>query len=218
MGKVIAHNFFSLVGQQFGRLTVLQDAGRTARNSVIWLCQCECGEIIKTGTSKLRSGHTRSCGCLGREQALSRLDAFHKTSKVHGETHANRTKEYKAWGSMKERCLNPLHPSYARYGGRGIKICGRWVNDYLAFLNDMGRSKPSESLDRIDVNGNYEPSNCRWVDSKVQGRNKTNTKYMSIGGIKYKAIDVANTLGVDRNLIYTFLKIDALIKEKYVLV
>ena len=210
-----AHNSARLVGHTFGRLTVICDVGRTKHKSVLWKCVCECGQETVLSSNVLKSSHTQSCGCYGREQALVRLGGLHKINKVHGETHSNRTKEYKAWGSMKERCLKPSHPSYPRYGGRGVKICPQWAKNYLQFLGDMGRAKPGESLDRIDVDGDYSPENCRWADAKTQSRNKTNTLFMDLNGRRVRAIEVAGSLGVGRNHVYMYLRVKKLLAEKY---
>jgi hypothetical protein len=133
---------------------------------------CYCGKEFSAVTSKVNIGHTTSCGCK-RINTLSRIMA------THGKTY---TKEYNTFRGMLERCSNKNHRAYKNYGARGITVCDRWLNSFENFLEDMGEKPSSKhSLDRIDNNGNYEPSNCRWVDNKTQSTNqRTNLK------IKYK--------------------------------
>ena len=141
------------------------ERGFTRLGKVRWLCRCECGAEWTVAASSLTRGLSRSCGCLRRRQAWNYQ---------HGESgHSFYSVEYNAWMHMRQRCSNPNYHAYARYGGRGIKVCDRWLNSFEAFLADMGR-RPSgrRSLDRIDNNGNYEPSNCRWATPVQQIRNR----------------------------------------------
>ena len=162
-------------GQRFGRLlvvsfvdTVKQSKGRAAR----WKCVCDCGGETVVFGSLLRNGNTRSCGCLVLETIINR-------SRRHGMAKRGpRSAEYVAWNNMKQRCGNPNSSHFNRYGGRGIRVCDRWIigengkNGFECFLLDMGE-KPSaaHSIDRINRDGNYEPANCRWADQKTQVRN-----------------------------------------------
>lgn len=151
-----------LVGIRFGFLVVVADAGSkktSAGNRSHWLCRCDCGKEKIVLGSTLLYGKTKSCG---RCALIS-----------HGESYgAHETTEYRTWGQMWSRCNNPHHDSWKDYGGRGIVVCGRW-RSYETFLADMGR-KPTaaHSIDRIDVDGNYEPGNCRWVTKKEQTGNR----------------------------------------------
>lgn len=159
-----------ITGQKFSRLMVIAEAGyhtkQNGQKTLKWLCKCDCGnEHIVIG-SKLKNGHTKSCGCLKIETTKS------GARRSHG---MNRTVEYEAWCGMIKRCTNPNYSGFSNYGGRGITICERWL-DFKAFYDDMGDRPDNTSLDRVDVNGNYEPSNCRWATPKEQCRNRRNNR------------------------------------------
>jgi hypothetical protein len=160
-----------LSGQRFARLEVIErDYNR--KGAAYWRVRCDCGTELSVTSQCLRTGHTRSCGCLRREVTIAR-------STKHGlMTRDGKSKPtYNSWSNMIRRCTNPTHDRWEDYGGRGIKVCERW-RDYPAFLEDMGEKPLGTTLDRID-NDNYEPGNCRWETHAKQNRNKRRFKLTS---------------------------------------
>lgn len=151
----------------FGRLTVLEPAGKLYGSSTAYLCQCTCGNTTVVAGFSLRRGATKSCGCLQRESVTRR-------STIHG---LSKTPEYRSWASMHARCYNPESNRYHRYGARGVVVCERW-HTFENFLKDMGNRPTGTTLDRKDNDGNYEKSNCRWSGRRTQARNtRTNVTF-----------------------------------------
>lgn len=159
--------------KRFGRLVVVADGGRNSNGSCRWHVRCDCGVEKCVDGYHVRAGNIRSCGCLNRELTAER-------NRTHGYC-TIAPLAYASWKGMLSRCLDPQNPAYKHYGGRGIVICKAW-KDFLAFYGDMGERAPSLSLDRIDGDKGYEPSNCRWSTLQEQNQNRKNTQYLTIDG------------------------------------
>lgn len=163
------HNYADLTGEQFNRLTVVRRVGKKYGTQVLWECQCICGAVVGATTGSLRSGHTKSCGCLSIDRATKH--GMHKSS------------EYLIWQQAKERCHNPKKTSYSRYGARGIYMVDEWRNDFQRFFADMGVRPSSEhTLERVDNDGPYAPWNCIRVTKEAQYRNRRQTVWLEFGG------------------------------------
>lgn len=162
-----------LTGKRFGRLLVVEKAGKMYGNQT-YLCKCDCGNIVRCYHSNLTKGASQSCGCLQKELASKRF-------KTHG---MRNSRLYDVYTNMKSRCSNPKNKSYSNYGGRGIKVCNEWMESFDNFMEWALSSGYSESLtlDRIDVNGNYCPENCRWATVFQQVNNKRKTIWVEICG------------------------------------
>lgn len=152
-----------ITGQTFGRALVIRRAENAKDGRTRWDCRCVCGSLFTARGKHLRRGEIVSCGCFQAQRAS-------ECSFVHG---ASKTRLYKVWAAMKQRCENPKNKSYKNYGARGIRVCAAWSNSFEQFLADMGeRPAPDLSIERINNNGHYEPSNCKWATDAEQRLNK----------------------------------------------
>lgn len=189
----------NLIGKRFGKLIVVDDTGfRTKSGFIQWLCSCDCGDTTIVSTGNLLNGNTQSCGCLRNEATV-------KKNKTHGHS---KERLYRIWSHMKERCYSKTYDHYNNYGGRGITVCDEWLNDYMSFREwaykngyDENAKHGECTIDRINVNGNYCPENCRWVDMKTQHGNTTQNKYITFNGETHCFSEWENILGLSRGIL-----------------
>ena len=188
-----------ITGQKFGRLTVISYAGNNRDNKALWNCVCECGNEVVARMDSLKSGDKQSCGCLNNEKRAQR---FIERNMKHGLRH---TRLYIVWCDMRRRCNNDKAHEYKNYGGRGIRVCEEWNNDFKSFYDwsmANGYNENAErgecTIDRIDVNGDYTPGNCRFVDLMVQGGNKRNNRLITHNGEKKTQSEWARFYGKNR--------------------
>ena len=161
------------VGQIFGRLTVIGLNRKDAKCRKYYDVHCKCGLDFVACGSSLKRGRTKSCGCLRRQ--VSKQQGYKNKTHGHSYIDSKASPTYGSWVSMKQRCLNPKMARYSDYGGRGITVCGRWLK-FENFLADMGERPENRSLDRIENDGNYEPSNCKWSTLSEQRNNRRKDK------------------------------------------
>lgn len=192
-----------LTGMRFGRLTVIKESENSIRKKNVhrtWLCLCDCGKEKTIRSSALTGGKTVSCGCYGVEQ------------RAKGCTKHNHSNDrlYKLRRGMMQRCNNPKAPGYESYGGRGITICDEWLgeNGFINFYNWAISNGYSDELtiDRIDVNGNYEPSNCRWVTIREQNYNKRSTHYITAFGKTQSMAEWVKEYRLNKSTFYARIK------------
>jgi hypothetical protein len=187
------HVLIDITNQRFGRLTVKEQSTNSIHNRVRWVCLCDCGNEIVAIAGSLRNGDTRSCGCLHKE-TIGQI-AF-----KHG---GSGTPENRAWQNMKTRCLNSNNHAYNDYGGRGISVCPEWRESFETFYKYMGpRPSPAHTLERNNVNGNYEPGNCRWATRTEQARNKRNTHFVDFNGKRMSLSEVAEITGIGHSTLW----------------
>lgn len=187
-----------LTGQRFGRLAVIGQSSRHNRQ-VLWLCKCDCGQTTIVTGGNLRSGNTRSCGCLNRETSSVRMKSQRHNEGADGHTY---TRLYRIWRGLMNRCFNTADLGYSRYGGRGIECCAEWM-EWAAFQDWAVSSgyQASLTLDRIDNNGPYAPYNCRWADVYQQNNNKRNNHYLSCFGERHTVAEWSRITGLKQTTI-----------------
>lgn len=188
---------------KFGRLTVIEKAEPHVSKGGVhkgqWLCECDCGNIVKVITSNLIAGNSTSCGCYNNEQIKIR-------SVTHGQRH---TKLYGVWSNIKLRCYSETNKSYLNYGARGIKMCDEWRDSFESFsiwAYEHGYNPDASysecTLDRIDVNGMYCPENCRWATAKEQSNNRTNTLYLTVNNETHTISEWSDITGIKYHTIF----------------
>jgi hypothetical protein len=192
-------HIIEMTGKRFGRLTVIERDYSRLYNAY-WWCKCDCGNILSVHGGSLRSGLTKSCNCL-------QSDITTKRNTTHGLSH---TSLYHVYHSMKQRCYCKNDRDYIHYGARGIKLCDEWLGDngFISFYDWANKSGYSEGLtiERNDVNGNYDPNNCRWITIEEQAYNRTSNRYITYNG-KTQCLEMwAKELGFNRDMIYMRIK------------
>ena len=186
-----------ITGERYGRLVVIRELSKNSIGETMWLCQCDCGRLIILRGSSLRSGNTRSCGCLKGESL-----------KTRGITHnGTGTRLYHIWANMIQRCTNENNKCWARYGGRGITVCDEWFyfTNFKKWALENGYSE-NLSIDRINVNKGYSPTNCRWSDSITQANNKRTNHYIDYRGRNLTISQWATLLQISPKTISTRLQ------------
>lgn len=193
-GKMVSlaskpRNFLNLTGQIFGRLQVLSYAGSDKRGKAQWNCKCECNKEVIRSSSNLKRGLTTSCG--NHRQGINAKHSMSDSS------------EYEIWSGMIKRCTNPNNKSYARYGGRGVKVCQRWLESFKNFYADMGdRPSSLHTLDRKENGGDYTPDNCRWATQKEQQRNRGNNRRVEYKGELVTIAELAEISGIRYSVLF----------------
>ena len=189
--------FLDLTGQRFGKLTVIKfskDVQSGNRKRKYWLCQCDCGNTKEVRTDSLTSGNVKSCGCLHIENSYKNLtDKYRFKPKYEIQN----KRLYHIWNGMKHRCYNLEDKKYYRYGGRGISICDEWLNfDNFAKWSLNNGYADNLSIDRINNDGNYEPSNCRWTNNKQQCRNRRTNIKTQYNGKEMTLIEISEITNI----------------------
>ena len=195
MERTSPSNFNDLTGQRFERLTVISRAENSSSGMTKWLCICDCGAERVVFAKHLRSGKTKSCGCYS-------ANATSRRNFKHGKT---KSRLFSIWQNMKDRCSNPNNDKYTYYGGRGIKVCEMWTLDFMSFhdLEMFNCYKYDLTIDRINNNGIYEPSNCRWATGLCQANNKRNNNVIAYNGKEHTLAEWSRILKINRNTLGT---------------
>lgn len=193
----------NLVGKRFGRLVVVELEGTVTSpcgtKRLAWRCRCDCGSTRVVRGADLVNGATKSCGCWNSESNRARHFKHGRAGRADG---SERTREYQAWANAKTRCTNPKFNGYENYGGRGIRMCDEWLNSFEAFYRDMGPCPPGLELDRKDVNGNYEPGNCRWATNREQMNNVRKNRFVEFEGERLTVAEASRRVGISPFVVY----------------
>lgn len=194
----IMRKIIDLTGQKFGRLTAIKRVGSSKNKSALWLCKCDCGNEIIATSNNLRNGNTQSCGCLATE--IRR--------KLCTKHNMRNTRIYRTWKSIRQRCYYERNDHYKYYGARGIIVCEEWKKDFLSFYNwAMANGYRDDlTIDRINVNGNYEPSNCRWITLKEQNNNRRSNHLITYNNETKNLQQWIDKFGIKRADFYYLLK------------
>jgi len=182
-------NMIDISGHRYGRWLVLKTPPLSnSKGRVYWECKCDCGKVSMVSSRTLRGGESKSCGCLQKELIANRM-------RQHGLA---TTTEYRSWNGMVLRCHGKHQESQRHYWGRGIKVCPEWRESFIQFLSDMGeKPNKTDSIDRIDNDGDYSPSNCRWADAVTQNRNTTRTVWITYRGVRKRILEWAEVTGIN---------------------
>ncbi len=182
----------NIINSTFGFLTVVRRAPNHKSGAAFWVCKCECGNVAERRSADLTNGRSTSCGCKKGGKITAKKIR-------HGHAIAGKyTPEYRTWAGMKYRCYNKKSKSYPDYGGRGITVCDRWIESFENFLSDMGL-KPSRkyTIERVDNNDSYCPSNCRWIIKEKQARNRRSSLYYKYDGETLTMAEWAERKGIN---------------------
>lgn len=186
----------NLQGQRFGALVAVSYVRGSKCVRSFWVCQCDCGKQTTACTNQLLAGKSKSCGCKVGEN-------ISKARTVHGHTAGGNSRTYRIWANMVTRCHNPKASNWSHYGGRGIAVCSRWRESFSAFLADMGAAPDHLTLDRINPDGPYEPSNCRWSTMQEQAGNKRNTLLIAVDGQRMTLSQACARFGVSYSVLHS---------------
>lgn len=193
-GVLILGAALDLTGKRFGKLVAIKrgedELRKDGRHNSTFICQCDCGNIVRVVSSRLKSGNTQSCGCLHKQ----------KTSEINKSHGMRNTRIYGIWCRMKQRCYNPNSIDYKEYGGRGISVAEEWKNSFENFMEWSMISGYSDNLtiDRKDNERGYSPDNCQWVSRSIQSNNKRNNRKISFNGKIQNISEWAKETGISR--------------------
>lgn len=192
----------SLIGNKYDKLTVIDYAGKSKYGGRLWLCKCECGNELIVQTAQLNNGRKKDCGCVGKKKFIENIIPLaHKANKKYKNNSGSRL--YRCWRGMIIRCTDSRDKYFKDYGGRGITVCKEWKDfDNFAEWALTNGYNNSLTIDRIDVNGNYEPINCRWATAKEQANNTRKTKYFEHNGKQKTLSQLADEYSINYKLLY----------------